>query len=244
MGRIQKIKCSGQQLIVYLPEQVFQHQNKAAAVYCLAGQEMETKLSEIVVPLEPCFGKELLPFILVLVPPRCWDDDFTPWVAPPVSGREKPFGGKADAFLDWLCGYVKPLVESVFSVNPSADQTGLVGYSLGGLAALYAAYRSLPFGRIGSVSGSLWYPGWVEYMSSHRFPNQDIKVYLSLGAKEERTKDPFMSQGGSAVRKAKDLLDVRLKPGCCKLEWNSGGHFSDTSGRIRKALAWMMENTK
>ena len=77
-------------------------------------------------------------------------------------------------------------------------------------------------------------------MAGHRPVNKDVRVYLSLGAKEERTKDPFLSQAGEAVRAAKRILDGQLLPGHCRLDWNKGGHFSDISGRIRKALVWMM----
>ena len=37
--------------------------------------------------------------IPVMLPPVNWNDDLTPWPSGPIFKKEKPFGGKADAYL-------------------------------------------------------------------------------------------------------------------------------------------------
>lgn len=44
---------------------------------------------------------------------------------------------------------------------------GIAGYSLTGLFALYyAIYQTDLFSRVGSISGTLWFPGMKEYIFS------------------------------------------------------------------------------
>ena len=39
----------------------------------------------------------------------------------------------------------------------------IAGDSMAGLFAVYALYRTQVFSRVASASGSLWYPGLLEY---------------------------------------------------------------------------------
>lgn len=235
-GMLENIIIDKRKLTIYRPATSLH----CPAVYCLAGADLEGFISEMADFLEPLFFKKCPPFFIILVPPVSWDLDYTPWPAPPAAGRSEPFGGGADAFLDWLTDSVKPYLEHALPIDSRPEQTGLVGYSLGGLAALYEGYRCDAFGRIGSVSGSLWYSDWLTYMKTHHPINNALRVYLSLGAKEERTSDPILSTAGEAIKEAKRLLDSQLVSPC-RLEWNSGGHFSKIPQRIAKALAWIME---
>ena len=58
---------------------------------------------------------------------------------------------------------------------------GIAGYSLAGLFAVYALYRTDVFARAASVSGSLWFPGFREYVFSHTPLCRPDCVYFSLG---------------------------------------------------------------
>jgi hypothetical protein len=63
-------------------------------------------------------------------------------------------------------------------------------------------------------------------------------VYLSLGDKEEKTKNPMMAQVGNAIRKMHELL---LSQGIdTVLEWNPGNHFVDSDKRMVKGFVWLM----
>ena len=88
-----------------------------------------------------------------------------------------------------------------------------------------------------AASPSVWFPGFEEYMKASQI--KCPKVYLSLGDKEERTRNPVMSSVGSRIRSAEQLL--KSQNVCCTLEWNPGNHFRDSDLRTAKAFAWLLQ---
>ena len=73
-------------------------------------------------------------------------------------------------------------------------------------------------------------------------PIQAQRVYLSLGDKEEHTKNPVMAAVGNHIRTLHSHL---AKSGIdCILEWNSGGHFKDADWRTARAFQWVMEESR
>ncbi|HUR17231.1 MAG TPA: alpha/beta hydrolase-fold protein, partial [Candidatus Limnocylindrales bacterium] len=68
-------------------------------------------------------------------------DEYNPYKGrTPYTGR-RVVGGKANEYLDWLTGEIKPLIDRTFPTDPSRDATGTIGSSLGGLISLYAMVR-------------------------------------------------------------------------------------------------------
>ena len=115
----------------------------------------------------------------------------------------------------------------------------LAGYSLGGLFALWAAYRTESFDGICAVSPSLWVRGWDAYAEG-RVACADA-VYLSLGDKEERARNVCMAAVGDCVRRQASRLTRQFTEGKTVFEWNRGGHFDDEPGRMARGLAWTAE---
>ena len=77
----------------------------------------------------------------------------------------------------------------------------------------------------------------MEFEQQH--PIQAQRVYLSLGDKEERTKNAVMAAVGDNIRTLHSRLAERGAD--CTLEWNSGGHFKDADLRTAKAFQWVIE---
>ena len=73
-------------------------------------------------------------------------------------------------------------------IRGSAPYVGIAGYSLAGLFALYAMYRCDCFARVASMSGSLWFPKFREYVLRHELMRQPEMLYMSLGDAEAKTK--------------------------------------------------------
>lgn len=67
--------------------------------------------------------------------------------------------------------------------------------------------------------------------------------YLSLGGKEEKTKNPVMARVGDRTRTQERILRNDLKVKHTTLEFNSGGHFADAQKRLAKAVKWLLECT-
>jgi predicted alpha/beta superfamily hydrolase len=161
-----------------------------------------------------------------------WNRDLSPWKAPPVFGREA-FGSGAAETLAWIEKELLPALES----DPGPfDRAFLGGYSLAGLFALWAAYRTDRFSGVAAVSPSVWFPGWLEYAAENscRCP----AVYLSLGDREEKTRNRTMAIVGEAIRRQEELLDGRVD---CILEWNPGNHFAEPDIRMAKGFAWLLD---
>ena len=158
-----------------------------------------------------------------------WNKDLSPWPAPAVFGNED-FGEGAAETLAFLLNNVVPAGKA-----PGA-KTFLGGYSLAGLFALWAGFQTDRFDGIAAASPSIWLPGFVEYMRGNKM--RPRAVYLSLGDREERTRNPVMSQVGNAIRQGCDVLQAAGVE--CVLEWNKGNHFKDADLRTAKAFAWLM----
>ena len=170
-------------------------------------------------------------FSLVAFMIKDWSQELTPWPAPPVFGKI-PFGSGAEDTLKFITNQLLPEVQEA----PSHILLG--GYSLAGLFALWAGYQSDKFNGVVAASPSVWYPKWIEYASSNT-PHTKA-VYLSLGDKEEKTKNPVMSQVGNAIRRQHEVLTEQgIKT---ILEWNTGNHFVDSGKRTAKGFAWVMNN--
>ena len=108
----------------------------------------------------------------------------------------------------------------------------LGGYSLAGLFALWASTQTKLFYGVAAASPSVWFPGWMEFEQRH--PMQAQHIYLSLGDKEEHTKNAVMAAVGDNIRVLHSQLTAHGVD--CTLEWNSGGHFKDADLRTAKVF--------
>ena len=171
------------------------------------------------------------PFSLVAFMINDWNQELTPWAAPPVFGKV-PFGRGAEKTLAFITSQLLPEVQG--------HHTHLIlgGYSLAGLFALWVGYQTDKFEGIAAASPSVWYPQWIDYASENKPFAQS--VYLSLGDKEEKAKNPVMAQVGNAIRKQHELLmeqDVNTI-----LEWNAGNHFVDSDKRMAIGFTWAINS--
>ena len=167
-------------------------------------------------------------FFLIAVKVGSWNDDLAPWKAPAVFGDEG-FGE----------GAAETLKEVLDILGPADDEKRyfIGGYSLAGLFALWAAFQTDRFAGVAAASPSVWYPGFSAYMKENDLRAE--AVYLSLGDREERTRNPVMSAVGDRIREAYGLfcsLGVN-----CVLEWNKGNHFKEPDLRTAKAFAWVLQ---
>lgn len=176
-------------------------------------------------------------FILLSIQPKNWNDDFTPWEAPAFRRGEEAPRGNADTYLSHLTEEIKPYIDTHYRTRPEPEHTALFGYSLGGLTAVYAMYKTDVFGAVASLSGSLWFDGFCEFMEREKPLRTDIRVYLSLGKKESLSKNPRMGKVADCTKRAEELLARQFDT---FFEWNEGGHFHEIEKRFVKAIKWWM----
>lgn len=159
-----------------------------------------------------------------------WDRDLSPWPAQKVFRGGEDFSGGAEAFLHILLTELIPAAET--GLSPA--WRGVFGYSLAGLFSLWALTKTDAFSRCASVSGSLWFDGFTDYLAAHPLLGTPKRVYLSLGDKEEKAKNPRMQRVHIATEQAKAIVERRGVP--CLFELNPGGHFQNPMDRQRRAL--------
>lgn len=171
------------------------------------------------------------PAALVFIGGFSWNRDLSPWPAKAVFGDED-FSGQADAFLDALTRELIPAAER--EMTEEIRWRGIAGYSLAGLFAVYTAYRSDLFARIASVSGSVWFDGWMEYARSRPFAGKITHAYFSVGAKEKKTRNIRMQPVEENTRAMHKLFEARGAES--RFVLNPGNHFADAGKRLADAL--------
>lgn len=132
-------------------------------------------------------------FMLVAFQVEDWNRDFSPWEAPAMFGTER-FSGQGAETLRWLTEECMPYIDQTFDTE--RRERWLMGYSLAGLFALWAAYELDCFSGIICCSGSLWFQDWDIYVKEHTLHSK-CKIYLSLGGREEKTKNKVMARVGA-----------------------------------------------
>lgn len=174
-------------------------------------------------------------FLLCAAVVSDWNGDLSPWEAPPVFGNDG-FGGRANETLLRLRESVIPSLLNGRAADEVSFTVG--GYSLAGLFALWAACETELFSAVAAASPSVWFPGFGEYFRNKTLHTE--KLYLSLGDREERTKNPVMCRVGDCIR---DIYAQAAGRGVHSvLEWNKGGHFDEPTLRTAKAFAWTLKN--
>ena len=176
----------------------------------------------------------------------------------------------AQGTLRFLTEQAIPTLKQQFAL-PENVRIILGGYSLAGLFALWASTQTALFSGVAAASPSVWFPGWMEFEQQHTIQAQ--RVYLSLGDREERTRNSrlrsnevpsgdFKRQDGLASARWRGLTPTSSTMAAvgdniralhrelvergknCTLEWNNGGHFKDADLRTARAFRWAMEDMR
>ena len=175
------------------------------------------------------------PFILVAFEVKDWFGELTPWTAPAVFGNT-PFGDGAEQTLSFVKDILLPELQKRKIYDADTMKCLIGGYSLAGFFALWSSYQTPMFHGVAAVSPSVWYPDWMNYAETHK--PLAPSVYLSLGDKEERARNPVMARVGECIRRQHELLATQGFNTI--LEWNKGTHFQHTDERASNGFAWLM----
>ncbi|MBR1471391.1 MAG: alpha/beta hydrolase [Lachnospiraceae bacterium] len=171
-------------------------------------------------------------FNLLCVGNLNWDQDMTPWDCPMISPKDTPCMGGADGYLKFLLEDILP--ECIKRVDGKPSHISIAGYSLAGLFALYALYHTDVFERAASISGSLWFPDFKEYVFSHEMKKKPEKLYLSLGDKEARTRNPYIQ---AVQENTESIVGHFRRTGIdVTFEMNPGNHFKNAALRSAKGI--------
>ncbi|MBC5731950.1 alpha/beta hydrolase [Pseudoflavonifractor sp. NSJ-25] len=176
------------------------------------------------------------PFTLVAISNLDWNHDMAPWDSPPAFRNAEPCTGGADDYLRLLTEEIIPTAEKEIGGVPC--WRGIAGYSLAGLFALYAIYQTDLFSRVGSISGSLWFPGMKEYIVSHEPKCRPECMYFSLGDKESKTRNPVLR---SVRQNTEEIQSFYQSKGIDTVfQLNPGNHYDHAVQRTAASIAWLL----
>lgn len=183
---------------------------------------------------------------IVLVRGMDWNNDLTPWPAPGVFKKAKPFEGRADGFLRAFSGIMVPWFESQSELDQREDGRRMIrviaGISLSGLFALWAGFGCGFFDGIAAISGSFWYDGFALWTEGNQLNDSVKRVYISLGDREKNSKDPRMSTVEECT-----LRIVRRLEGQTHVDYvleENVTHFSPIVPRLERLLLSLQETTE
>ncbi len=219
----QKIGIGGREVLLYQTDQ----KPQVLLIQTLGKQEHGSIDGEVQLISETV--RE--PFVMAAFAITDWEVELTPWHDPEVSHR-KDVGEHANETLQYVIDMLIPSLKKEYGNLPVI----LGGYSLGGLFARWMASESDGFAAVACCSPSLWIAGWRHYSASH--PVLARNVYLSLGDREEFSKNKAIALVGDNVRWEYEHLKQSLGPDHCTLEWNTGNHFVDGALRTAKGFVW------
>ncbi len=162
-----------------------------------------------------------------------WDHDMCPWECPALSKNDTPCTGGADEYLGLLLSEILPMAKKMLVGQPTF--TAITGYSLAGLFALYTLYKTDVFDRAASMSGSLWFPDFKNYILTHEMLRKPDKLYLSLGDKEAKARQPLLKtvqENTESIAEHYRALGIDVT-----FEMNEGNHFKEPALRSAKGIA-------
>lgn len=120
-------------------------------------------------------------------------DEYDPW----RNADPKLGGGEGDAYVAFLVESLKPWIDRRYRTRRDPAHTGVMGSSMGGLIALYAALkRPDVFGRAGVFSCACWVadPQVYAFARAARPGRTPARFYFASGARETPSGGPARDQ--------------------------------------------------
>ena len=193
------------------------------------------------VVFEKCEKLHCPNFILVSISNLDWNKEMTPWFAHKLNQHDEDFLGKADEYIEELTTEIIPKIEDYMKKELQKDITyyAIAGYSLGGLFAVYATYKTDIFKKVASASGSFWFPNFVEYIKENRMKSKVQSMYFSLGNKESKVRNQVLA---TVEEHTKAIENIYHSQGIETIyEENEGNHFHEADLRMAKGIKWILE---
>ncbi len=125
-------------------------------------------------------------------------NELTPWQNPEYGG------GEGGLYIDFFVETLMPYINENYRTLSGAENTGIMGSSLGGLISLYAGikYQDV-FGKIGAFSPAYWINPEIFGFVKSTGKEEDLRIYQIVGTQE----------GEEYVRQMFEMQDTLLSVG-------------------------------
>lgn len=209
---------------VYLPGEYAQNPTRQYPVlYALDGQQLpEIDFSQTLADLFS--SGEVTPFIVVAVFSTEGDlrhEELGTGSTLNLFG----WGTQSDSFNQFLVDEVVPKINAAYRVLPGAQNTAVMGWSLGGLTSFYLAWQyPETFGKVGAFSPSFWWrttslPG--EELAARVIPNlvrdsavrPGLKLWFEAGTHELPYSDVDNNGVIDMIQDVQDVMSLLAQKG-------------------------------
>lgn len=183
MNRYQQLKVRGRELVICLPPSYHQSERLYPVAYV---QDQGEPFQDSLNYLEHCYASgKLQEVILVGICTKDRNREYTPWPMDALVAGRPAFAGEGRAYVNEVADVIKPWIDSTYRSLSGPEHTAIIGGSFGGLISLFAGYwRPEIFGRIGMLSGSLWYEGVLDYIKEQGALPSGVSLFMSVGRNE------------------------------------------------------------
>ncbi|WP_268137185.1 alpha/beta hydrolase [Salinimicrobium sp. TH3] len=153
--------------------------------------------------------------------------------------NEKYGGGEGAAYIDFLVKTLKPYIDSNFRSLPEAENTAVMGSSLGGLISFYAALEyPKVFGKTGVLSPSFWFSEEIfSFAEASEIPTNS-RFYFVAGTAESESMIADLLEMKQILLK-KDLSEERLQ---LKIVKDGEHNEAFWSREFPEAFEWLFPN--
>lgn len=183
--------------------------------------------------LEEMASKFEVPLVMIYIPAEGWNDMLTPWPEPGETPDSPPFAGNASDTLKIIQTRIIPEAEKSLGLS-EVEERDLIGVSLSGLFTLWQWMLCDTFKSVACLSGSFWYPGFIEWFEKQPAPLKAGKAYFLLGVKEPKAWiKAYRCVGENTEFIVKELKSYGVNT---QFQWVPGDHFADPEGRALDAL--------
>lgn len=133
------------------------------------------------------------------------EDALTPWPAAHAKKGSPEYGGKGHELLAHLVKEVFPTVEKVIGHKHYPIRT-IAGESLSALFALWSWSDTAYFRNACCVSGSFWYPRFMDWICGKQIQSKEGRVHILQLEKDIETAYHQLTSNGEATKTIFDKL--------------------------------------
>ncbi|MNI26451.1 Endo-1,4-beta-xylanase/feruloyl esterase precursor [compost metagenome] len=158
---------------------------------------------------------------------------------------EYGFGGKGDAYTEFLAESLKPHIDSCYRTRPEPEHTMIGGSSFGAYISLYTAIRyPAQFGRVSGISFVMWQDqGAIIQLIRQSVMSPALRLYLSIGELETDNPDFNRIAREHVEVLRQTLLAAGVKDSQIRFDFIAGGtHHESTWGPLfAEAHRWLLQ---
>ncbi|HMR89374.1 MAG TPA: alpha/beta hydrolase-fold protein [Saprospiraceae bacterium] len=159
-------------------------------------------------------------------------NEYSPWV------NTQYGGGQGDEYVEFIVETLKPYIDQNYRTLSDADNTGIMGSSMGGLISMYAGIKYPEvFGRVGAFSSSFWFSDQSYKQVEGTGVSPNSYFYLIAGSQE----------GGDQVEDMNEMVGTLKSKGAEDINVFSQAHADGKHSEwywereFPKAYKWLFE---